>query len=221
MALFSLILPPIRGTRINLQTGVYPYIYIHEAEMNETLKLDSQKTALVLIDLQNGIVERDTKPYTAAEVIEPSRSLADAFRSKGAPLVYVRVLIQNVLVLPTDEAMNMPKDTPAWASEIAESAGMQSGDFLITKRHWGAFAGTNLEQELRQRGIDTVVLTGIATNMGVESTLRQGTGLGFAFVTVEDACSTFSQDMQDFAFKTIFPRLSKVRTTRQVLEAIA
>jgi len=55
----------------------------------------------------------------------------------------------------------------------------------------------------------------------VESTLRQGTGLGFAFVTVEDACSTFSPEMQDFAFRTIFPRLSHVRTTQQVLEALA
>jgi nicotinamidase-related amidase len=98
---------------------------------------------------------------------------------------------------------------------------MQNGDLLITKRHWGAFAQTDLEQELRSRGIGTIVLAGIATNMGVESTLRQGTGLGFAFVTVEDACSTFSPEMQDFAFKTIFPRLSHVRNAQQVLEALA
>jgi nicotinamidase-related amidase len=109
---------------------------------------------------------------------------------------------------------------PAHLSEIAESAGMQNGDLLISKRHWGAFAGTGLEHELRSRGVETVVLAGIATNMGVESTLRQGTGLGFAFVTVEDACSTFSQEMQQFAFSAIFPRLSRVRKTQQVLEAI-
>jgi nicotinamidase-related amidase len=189
--------------------------------MSATLNLDPQKTALVLIDLQNGIVSRDTEPYAAAEVIERSRALAEAFRARGALVVYVRVLISELLALPSDEAMNLPKDTPASASEIAESAGMQSGDLLITKRHWGAFAQTNLEQELRSRGIGTIVLTGIATNMGVESTLRQGTGLGFAFVTVEDACSTFSQQMQDFAFKTIFPRLSRVRNTQQVLEGLA
>jgi nicotinamidase-related amidase len=57
--------------------------------------------------------------------------------------------------------------------------------------------------------------------LGVESTLRQGTGLGFGFITVEDACSTFTPEMQEFAFKTIFPRLSHVRTTQQVLEALA
>jgi nicotinamidase-related amidase len=189
--------------------------------MNATLKLDPKKTALVLIDLQNGIVSRDTKPHTAGEVIERSRALAKAFRAKGAPVVYVRVLISEVLSLPSDEAMSLPKDIPTSASEIAESAGIQSGDLLVTKRHWGAFAQTELERELRSRGIETIVLAGIATNFGVESTLRQGTGLGFAFVTIEDACSTFSSEMQDFAFKTIFPRLSHVRNTQQVLEAFA
>jgi len=189
--------------------------------MSAALSLDPRKTALVLIDLQNGIVGRDTKPYAPGEVIERSRTLADAFRAKGAPVVYVRVLMSDVLTLPSDEPMNLAKDIPAVVSEIAAAAGMQKGDLLITKRHWGAFAQTALERELRSRGIETVVLAGIATNMGVESTLRQGTGLGFAFVTVEDACSTFSPEMQDFAFKAIFPRLSQVRTTQQVLEALA
>jgi nicotinamidase-related amidase len=188
--------------------------------MTETLTLDPKKTALVLIDLQNGIVSRETKPYPASEVVLRSRKLADAFRAKNAPVVYVRVVMSDILSLPADEAMNLPKDLPNHLSEIAESAGMQEGDLLVSKRHWGAFAGTELERELRSRGVETVVLAGIATNMGVESTLRQGTGLGFAFITVEDACSTFSQEMQDFAFSSIFPRLSKVRKTQHVLDGI-
>lgn len=189
--------------------------------MSETLRLDPKTTALVLIDLQNGVVGRDTKPYSPGEVVERARKLAEALRAKGSPVVYVRVLMSDFLSLPADEAMTPPKDLPAHLSEIAEAAGMQNGDLLITKRHWGAFAGTELERELRSRGIETIVLAGIATNIGVESTLRQGTGLGFAFVTVEDACSTFSKEMQEFAFSAIFPRLSKVRSTQQVLEAIA
>ena len=98
---------------------------------------------------------------------------------------------------------------------------MRDGDLLLTKRHWGAFAQTSLEQELRSRGVETVILAGIATNIGVESTLREGAGLGFHFVTVEDACSTFTTDMQQFAFSSIFPRLSRVRSTDQVIEALA
>lgn len=189
--------------------------------MSETFSLNPKTTALILIDLQNAIIGRETQPHTATEVVERSRALADAFRARQALVVYVRVRMDDFLHLAADEPMTLPKEIPASASEIAESAGMQSGDLLISKRHWGAFAQTNLEQELRSRGIDTIVLTGIATNIGVESTLRQGTGLGFNFVTVEDACSTFSPEMQDFAFQAIFPRLSKVRSTQQVLEAIA
>jgi nicotinamidase-related amidase len=189
--------------------------------MSSDWKLDAKTTALVLIDLQNAIVGRDTKPYPAGEVVQRARRMAEAFRAKAAPVAYVRVRMDDFLNLPADETIAWPKDIPAAASEIAEAAGMQSGDLLISKRHWGAFAQTALESELRSRGVKTVVLAGIATNMGVESTLRQGTGLGFAFVTVEDACSTFSAEMQDFAFKAIFPRLSHVRTTEQVLEALA
>jgi nicotinamidase-related amidase len=93
---------------------------------------------------------------------------------------------------------------------------------LITKRHWGAFAGTELENALRQRGIDidTVILTGISTNFGVESTARQGTGLGFAFVIVEDACGSRDADDHRFAFEKIFPRLARVRKTDDVLAAL-
>ena len=114
-----------------------------------------------------------------------------AFRAQGAPVVYVRVDLNDFIKLPVDQPHNLgDKPVPAAASEIAPSAGFQPGDILITKRHWGAFAGTDLEQQLKSRGIDTVVLTGISTNAGVESTARQGTGLGFAFVLVEDACSS-------------------------------
>ena len=185
------------------------------------LMLNPAKTALVLIDLQNGIVSRDTKPYAAMEVAERAAKLAEAFRAKGSLVVYVHVNMSDFMALPADEFMQIPKDIPAAASEIAAAAGMQPGDTLVTKRHWGAFAGTNLETLLRSRDVETVVLGGIATNIGVESTLRQGTGLGFAFVTVEDICTTFSPEMQSFAFTAIFPRLSHVSTTDKVIAAIA
>ena len=184
-------------------------------------KLNPETTALVLIDLQNAIVSRETKPYPAGIVLERSRAMADAFHARGALVVYVRVLLSDFLALPADEVITRPREIPPSASEIAEGAGMHQGDLLISKRHWGAFAQTTLESDLRSRGIETVVLAGIATNLGVESTLRQGTGLGFAFITVEDACSTFSPEMQEFAFRAIFPRLSHVCTTQQVLEALA
>src|SRR6201996_2523301 len=155
------------------------------------LQLDPQKTALVLIDLQNAVVGMNPVPHTAAQVVENSKKLADAFRGQGAPVVYARVVLNALVTFPVAQPHTRgDKPLPAAASEITPSAGFQHGDILITKRHWGAFAGTDLEHQLKSRGIDTVVLTGISTNAGVESTARQGTGLGFAFVLVEDACSS-------------------------------
>jgi nicotinamidase-related amidase len=186
------------------------------------LQLDPKKTALVLIDLQNAIVGMNPVPHTAAQVVENSKKLAEAFRAHGAPVVYVRVDLNDFMTLPVDQPLNLgDKPLPAAASEIAPSASFQPGDILVTKRHWGAFAGTDLEQQLKSRGIDTVVLTGISTNAGVESTARQGTGLGFAFVLIEDACSSQNADHHRFAFENIFPRLTRVRTTDEVLAALA
>ena len=186
------------------------------------LQLEPQKTALVLIDLQNAIVGMNPVPHTVAQVVENSNKLADALRAHGAPVVYVRVDLNDFMNLPVDLPHNLgDKPLPAAASEIAASAGFQTGDILVTKRHWGAFAGTDLEQQLKSRGIDTVVLAGISTNAGVESTARQGTGLGFAFVLVEDACSAQSAEHHRFVFENIFPRLTRVRTTDEVLAALA
>jgi len=185
------------------------------------LQFDPKKTALVLIDLQNAIVGMNPVPHTAAQVVENSKKLAEAFRVHGAPVVYVRVDLNDFMKFPVDQPHNLGDEPlPTAASEIAPSAGFQHGDILVTKRHWGAFAGTDLEQQLKSRGIDTV-LTGISTNGGVESTARQGTGLGLAFVLVEDACSSQNAEHHRFAFENIFPRLARVRTTDEVLAALA
>src|ERR1700691_2425623 len=186
------------------------------------LQLDPKKTALVVIDLQNAIVGMNFVPHTAAEVVENSKKLAEVFRAHGALVVYVRVDLNDFMKLPVDQPPNLgDKPLPAAASEITPSAGFQPGDILVTKRHWGAFAGTDLEQQLKTRGVDTVVLTGISTNHGVESTARQGTGLGFAFVLVEDACSSQNAEHHRFAFENIFPRLTRVRSTDEVLASLA
>jgi nicotinamidase-related amidase len=185
------------------------------------LQLNPKKTALVLIDLQNAVVGMNTAPYTAVQVVANSKKLAEAFRAAGAQVFYVRVDLNEFLKLPVDRPHDLGgTPLPAVVSEIAASAGFRPGDILLTKRHWGAFAGTDLEQQLKARGVDTVVLTGISTNGGVESTARQGTGLGFAFVLVEDACAGQNAEEHRFAFEKTFPRLARVRTTDEVIAAL-
>jgi nicotinamidase-related amidase len=185
------------------------------------LQLNPQETALVLIDLNNIVLGVNTRPHTPAQVVERSKLLAQAFRAAGAPVVYVTVDLNGFLKLPVDQPFDVgDKPIPAVATEIAPSAGFQPGDLFVIKRHWGAFAGTDLEQQLKARGVDTVVLTGISTDAGVESTARQGTGLGFAFVVVEDACAGRDAEEHRFAFEKTFPRLARVRATDEVIAAL-
>jgi nicotinamidase-related amidase len=186
------------------------------------LSINPPTTALVAIDLQNAIMAIAAAPYPVNEVVQKNRRIADRLRARGGLVVWVRVDLKSFLQLPVDQPPAFAgKQLPAELSELAPSAGFQQGDLLITKPHWGAFAGTALGEELSIRKIDTVLLTGVSTNAGVESTLRQGTGLGFGFVVVEDACSAQDPDEHRFAFAKIFPRLARVRSTEEVLKALA
>jgi nicotinamidase-related amidase len=92
----------------------------------------------------------------------------------------------------------------------------QASDILVTKHQWGAFYGTDLDVQLRRRGIRTVVIGGIATNMGVESTARQAHEHGYDVVIVEDATAGLSAEMHAFAITTIFPMLARVVTAGEI-----
>ena len=186
------------------------------------LYLDSRTTALVAIDLQNAMVAMSTAPHPVNEVVQKNRKIADELRARGGLVVWVRVDLKHFVGLPVDRPPSFDgKQMPDELSEISPTTGFHDGDLLITKRHWGAFAGTALGEELSIRKIDTVLLTGVSTNAGVESTLRQGTGLGLGFVVVEDACSGQDAEEHRFAFEKIFPRLARVRTAEEVLKALA
>ena len=96
----------------------------------------------------------------------------------------------------------------------------QENDVLILKRQWGAFYGTELDLQLRRRHVDTIVLGGIATNFGVESTARSAYELGYQLLLVEEAMASFSKTQLDFATQNIFPRLGRVRTTVEIVRAL-
>ena len=108
-------------------------------------------------------------------------------------------------------------EPPANASEIVPETGMQAGDVVISKRQWGAFYGTNLEQVLDRRGVECVIMAGIATNLGVESTARAAYDAGYAVVFAEDAMTTAGAAWHEFAVKNVFPRMGRVRTTEEIL----
>jgi len=188
-----------------------------------SLSLDPAATALIIIDLQRGIVARQAAPHSSAEVVTRCANLADAFRKQNALVVLVHVAFSDDnrdRLKPVADSAPPAMPTPADWSEIVPELGPRSGDIVITKRQWGAFYGTALDLQLRRRGIRTLVYGGIATNFGVESTARDAYERGFEQVFVEDAMSGLTAEAHQFAVTTIFPRMGRVRSTDEVLAAI-
>ncbi|MFL6698437.1 MAG: hydrolase [Vitreoscilla sp.] len=187
------------------------------------LILDPATTALVLIDLQQGILPYAKAPYDAAAVLANAVPLVEAFRKAKAPLVRVKVGYSadggDVLKSQVD-APNPPGAPPAnWLDDPRELP-LQPGDIAIVKRQWGAFYGTELDLQLRRRGIKTIVLAGIATSIGVESTARTAWELGYDIVFAEDATSGPDAGTHANSFEKIFPRIGRVRRTADVLAAL-
>ena len=185
------------------------------------LALEPKTTALILIDLQQGIVASNVAPYSSAQVVENARVLSKAFRAAGATVVFSHVLVTELLT-PEVDAPTPPKSgpPPANASELVGELDVQPTDVVVAKRQWGAFYGTDLEQQLRRRGIKTLVMGGIATNMGVESTARAAFDMGYELVFAEDALSSISAEAQQFVVANIFPRMGRVRSTQQIVQAL-
>lgn len=189
----------------------------------EPLTLDARRTALVLIDLQKGIVARQTAPHASAAVVARARRLAERCRAVGATVVLVHVAYAKDgrdRLAPRADAPMAAAPLPADFTEIVPELGPREGDVVITKRNWGAFYGTDLELQLRRRGIRTLVLGGISTNFGVESTARDAFERAYELVLVEDAMAGMSADAHRFAVSEIFPRFGMVRSTEQVLAAL-
>jgi nicotinamidase-related amidase len=92
---------------------------------------------------------------------------------------------------------------------------------LVTKRTWGAFASTDLEARLRQKGVTQVVITGVATATGVESTARQAFELGFNVTLAIDAMTDARPEAHAYSFANVFPRLAETGTTQQILDLLA
>lgn len=190
--------------------------------MDQQLIVDPARTALVLIDLQNSNVKNELAPHSAEDVVGNCVLLAQEMRERGGLVVYVHVLLNELPQVPADAPLR-PQGAPAAppdASWLAPDAGVEAQDLVIVKRQWGAFYGTELEQQLRRRGIDTLVMGGIATNFGVESTARAAYDFGFKLVFAEDAMSSFDAAAHHFACGDIFPKMGRVRSTRTLIDVL-
>ncbi|MFJ9831345.1 isochorismatase family protein [Streptomyces sp. NPDC101169] len=182
------------------------------------------RTAFVAIDLQNGIVAMPTQPHSAADVVSRTAELAAAFRDCGLPVVLVRVSFS------PDGADAVPGRTERQARGLAFPDGWDvvvdelsghPGDIHVTKHNWSAFHGTDLDTQLRRRGITQIVLAGIATSIGVESTARDAYAHGYHVTLATDAMTDSDPAAHTGSVERIFPRLGESGTTAEILELLA
>lgn len=185
---------------------------VFDIVMVQELTIDKAKTALVVIDLQKGIVAQQTKPYLAQDVIANASKLVDSFRKNDMPVFLVHVIItkETMLKVLSDESfLSSLSLSPDW-SEFVPEMSPTSKDIVITKRQWGAFYGTDLELQLRRRGMSTIVLCGISTDFGVESTARFAYEYGFQQIFAEDAMASRSEEQHNAAVNFIFKRIGRL-----------
>ncbi|MFJ8440904.1 isochorismatase family protein [Kitasatospora griseola] len=176
------------------------------------------------IDLQRGILAAPCCPYPTGEVLERTVRLAGAFRAARLPVVLVRVSLapDGTDLVPgrTEQARPGPARPAGWDT-LAPELHEPSSDVVVTKHNWGAFHGTDLDVQLRRRGVTQIVLTGIATSLGVESTARAAVEHGYHVTLAVDAMTDLDAEAHRNSVRRIFPRLGETGTTEEILDLLA
>jgi nicotinamidase-related amidase len=191
--------------------------------MSGELNINIEKTAIVVIDLQKGISAIPTEPYSSKIVIENTAKILTEARKNNMPVFLVHVTpspdLKDMLQPKSEVSFQRSGYNPEWSDFVPE-LNIHPSDFQIIKHQWGAFYGTELDLQLRRRGIDTIILCGIATSYGVESTARNAYELGYNQIFIEDAMAARSKEEHEYPIKYIFPRLGLIRKTEEVIKAL-
>jgi nicotinamidase-related amidase len=174
-------------------------------------------TALIVIDLQKGIVAYPTV-HPIGEVVERARALADAFRRRGLPVVLVNVA--GGAPGRTEQQRRLSEPFPAGWTDLIPELDQQPSDIVVTKRTWGAFASTPLEQRLKALDVTQVVIVGVATGTGVEATARQAYEQGFNVALAVDAMTDMRREAHDYSIAHVFPRLGETGTTEEIIDLL-
>jgi nicotinamidase-related amidase len=181
-------------------------------------------TALVVIDLQKGVVALPGTPHATPDVVARTAELAAAFRERGLPVVLVRVSFAEDggdVVPGRTQAPPRTGSRPKGWDEIVEDLAGDPRDIVVTKRNWSAFYGTDLDLQLRRRGVTQIVLTGVATSIGVDSTARGAYEHGYHVTVATDAVTDMDDDSHRHSTERIFPRLGETGTTAEILDLLA
>lgn len=174
-------------------------------------------TALIVIDLQKGIVDGNFM-HPIGDIIDRTRGLLEVFRAKNLPVVLVNVAGR----APGRTEQGPRADisfSDGWTDLLAE-LNRQPSDIVVTKRSWGAFATTDLEHQLRARGVTQVVVTGVATSGGVEATARQAYEQGFNVTLALDAMTDVREEAHEYCIRNVFPRVGETGLTKEIISLL-
>jgi nicotinamidase-related amidase len=174
-------------------------------------------TALIVIDLQKGIVDHPVI-HPLGDIIDRTRELIDAFRAESLPVVLV-----NVAGRAPGRTEQGPRGGQTFAegwTELLPELDLQPSDIVVTKRSWGAFATTNLEVQLKAKGVTQVVVTGVATSSGVEATARQAYEQGFHVTLALDAMTDVRKEAHENSIRNVFPRLGETGSTQEIISLL-
>jgi nicotinamidase-related amidase len=174
-------------------------------------------TALIVIDLQKGIVDGNFI-HPIGEVIDRTRALIDVFRAKILPVVLV-----NVAGRAPGRTEQGPRGNTSFSegwTDLLPQLDQQPSDIVVTKRSWGAFATTDLEAQLKARGVTQVVVAGVVTSGGVEATARQAYEQGFNVTLALDAMTDIREVAHEYSIRNVFPRLGETGSTQEVISLL-
>lgn len=193
-------------------------------DLKENMIFDLSKTAFVAIDMQKEIVNNGTlSPHTAASILTNNDLLVRTLKRTAALKVLVNVDISTFPYLSQQTDMGgMTASVPPEFTDLLLKDSLKDTDNMltITKYNPSAFFGTSLDLQLRRRGIETIILSGVATTNGVYATALDAFQHGYHIVLAEDVCSDRDKESHQLFIKKIFPKTARVRSTKQIIEAI-
>jgi nicotinamidase-related amidase len=178
-----------------------------------SLTMVDQRTALLVVDLQEGVVGLPTV-HPAADVVGRAASLAAAFRSRQLPVVLINVA--GGAPGRNEMARSTSGPRPNW-TDLVPQLQVSDDDHLVTKKRWNAFYGTSLHEYLQSADVTQVVIAGIATSIGVESTARSAYDHGYNVTLAIDAMTDLDAQAHDNSVGRVFPKLGETSTAAELL----
>jgi len=180
------------------------------------LHVDRAKTAVLVMDYQQAIVGM-VAASEQAPLLERARSVLDAARAASIPVIYVVIGFRPRYpdISPNNAAFGTVLKTGAFTlgdpkADVHPGVSPQSGDLTVVKKRVSAFAGSDLEVVLRSKGIDTLVLMGIATSGVVLSTVRQAADGDYKLVVLSDCCADRDPEVHRCLIEKVFPRQATI-----------